>query len=409
MENQNIEKVLVLAIETDEYDIESSLEEISALCETAGAHVIAEVVQKRQSKDSKTYIGKGKLEEARTLCLGEGIDIVIVDDELSASQKRAIEQVVDVPVIDRTTLILDIFARHATTAEGNLQVELAQQRYRLVHLSGQGLELSRLGGGIGTRGPGETKLESDKRHIRRRINTLEKRLEELEKRRNLTRKRRKKENVPIVSLVGYTNVGKSSLLNKLTGSDVLAENKLFATLDTTTRKLSVGDLQQIVMVDTVGFVSRLPHELVEAFKSTLEEVAQSDLILLVADGSSKDFSLQLEVARNTIKSLDCGDIPTITVFNKCDLIDTHEALQGVAVSAKTGFGLDKLIAEISKNLAERVVRCTVVLPFDKLSLIPLIREHGNVLEEQYKQDGVYIRATVDRSVYNRIEEFVTGV
>ncbi len=409
MEQQTTQKAVVLACDNEQYDIESSLSELSALCETAGAEVIAEVVQKRQAKDPKTYLGKGKIDEARIICLGEGADLVIVDDEISASQKRSIEEIVDVPVIDRTTLILDIFARHATTAEGNLQVELAQQRYRLVHLAGQGLMLSRLGGGIGTRGPGETKLETDKRHIRRRINTLEKRLEELEKRRDLTRKRRKKENVPIVSLVGYTNVGKSSLLNTLTGAEVLAQDKLFATLDTTTRKLSVGDLQQIVLVDTVGFVSRLPHELVEAFKSTLEEVAQSDLILLVADGSSRDFSLQLEVAKKTIEQLDCGQIPTITVFNKCDLLDTHSALPGIAVSAKTGFGIQTLIQEISKNLAERVVRITALIPFDKLSLMPIIREHGNVLEEEYREDGVFIRATIDRSVYNRIQDYVTGV
>jgi GTP-binding protein HflX len=327
------------------------------------------------------------------------------------------ERALGVDVIDRTTLILDIFARSAKTAEGKLQVELAQLNYRLPRLTGAGGALSRIGGSatggsggrIGTRGPGETKLENDKRYIRGRIAILKERLRDMEKQREVARGRREKTGIPVVSLVGYTNVGKSTLLNALTGSDVLSEDKLFATLDPTARKLSVGDLQQIILVDTVGFVSRLPHNLVEAFKSTLEEIKYSDLIIKVLDASSDAWVEQSGITDEVIAELGCADIPVVTVFNKCDRLDTSAALPGLALSAKTGKGLDLLLSEISKKLSERVVRCVVKLPFDKLCLASFIREHGNVLSEEYTEDGAVIRATIERASYPKIEEYVIGI
>lgn len=402
------ERAVIAAVDTGKYDIEASIDELRALCDTAGADVVGEVVQRRDRPDNAAYLGSGKREEAKTLCVQLDADILVVDDELSATKLRNLEKAVGVNVVDRTALILDIFASAAKSAEGKLQVELAQLNYRLPRLAGAGTALSRLGGGIGTRGPGETKLETDRRYIRARIATLKQRLAEVEKRRDQTRRSRAKSGVPVVALVGYTNVGKSSLLNALTGANAPAQDKLFATLDPTVRKLEVGDLQQVVLVDTVGFVSRLPHALVDAFKSTLEEIRYADLLLLVADASSPAWPEQLEVAKEVVGELGAVDIPTLTVFNKYDLVDTDDALPGLAVSAKTGQGLDALLVAISDKLSERVVRCTVKLPFDRLGLAAVIRQHGNVLDEEYRADGLLLTATVDRTVYNRIEPYIVG-
>lgn len=406
---QKRERAVLAAVDTGEYDAEASIEELRALCDTAGADVVGEIVQRRGRPDNAAYLGSGKREEAKALCLQLDADVLVVDDELSGTKLRNLEQAVGVDIVDRTALILDIFARAAKSAEGKLQVELAQLNYRLPRLVGAGTALSRLGGGIGTRGPGETKLETDRRYIRARIAALKEKLAEVEKRRTQTRRSRAKSGVPVVALVGYTNVGKSSLLNALTGADALAQDKLFATLDPMVRKLELGDLQQVVLVDTVGFVSRLPHTLIDAFKSTLEEVRYADLILLVADGSSPAWRGQLEVAREVIAELGAGDIPTLTVFNKCDLIDTGASLPGVAVSAVTGAGLDTLLAAVSDKLSERVVRCVVKLPFDRLNLAAVIRRHGNVLSEEYRDDGLLLTATVDRAVYNQIASYVVGI
>ncbi len=406
---QIVERAVIAAVDTGEYDVDASIEELRALCETAGAVVVGEIVQRRGAPDNYGYLGAGKLTETRDLCERLDADLLVVDAELSGTKLRNMENAVGVDVIDRTTLILDIFAQAASSAEGKLQVELAQLNYRLPRLQGAGTALSRLGGGIGTRGPGETKLESDRRYIRTRVSMLKNRLEEVEKRREVTRRSRAKTGVPVVALVGYTNVGKSSLMNALTGAGIYAADKLFATLDPTVRRLEVGDLQQVVLVDTVGFVSRLPHALVDAFKSTLEEIRYADLILQVADASSEGWPEQLAVTKQIIGELGCDDIPTVTVFNKCDVIDTGGALPGLAVSAKTGAGLDKLLAAISEKLSERVVRCTVRLPFDKLSLAALIRERGNVLSEAYENDGVVLTATVERAVFSKIEPYVEGV
>ena len=401
------ERAVLAAVDTGEYDIDNSLAELRALCETAGAEVVGEIVQRRETPDNFGYLGGGKLAEARDLCERLNADLLVVDAELTGTKLRNVEHAVGVDVVDRTTLILDIFARAAKSAEGKLQVELAQLAYRLPRLAGAGTALSRLGGGIGTRGPGESKLETDRRYIRSRVAMLKTRLAEMEKRREQTRRGRDKSGVPVVALVGYTNGGKSSLMNALTGAEnAYAEDKLFATLDPTARRLSVGDLQQVVLVDTVGFVSRLPHSLVEAFKSTLEEIKYADLILLVADASSDLWPEQLEVTEQVVDELGCSGIPALTVFNKCDRIDTAAAFSGICVSARTGEGLDKLLAAISEKLSERVVRCTIKLPFDKLPLAALVREHGNVLSETYEEDGLLLTATVERAMYARVEPYV---
>lgn len=400
------QRAVIAAVDTGEYDIENSVRELTLLAESAGALVVGEVIQKLEKPDMRTYLGSGKLLEVKAVIEAAEADLLITDTELTAARIRNIEQVIDVAVIDRTTLILDIFASNAVSSEGKLQVELAQLQHRLLNLTGSSAALSRLGGGIGTRGPGESKLESDRRHVRARVSLLQSRLEELSERRELTRERRKRGNVPVVSLIGYTNVGKSSLLNAMTGSDVLARDKLFATLDPTARKLYVGDLQQVILIDTVGFVSRLPHRIVEAFKSTLLEMAESDLIVRVADASSSEWKLQLDVTADIIGQMGCSQIAQLTVFNKCDLIDTAAALPGIPVSAKTGFGLERLLSEISKKLSESVIRCELLLPFDKLPLMAVIRERGNVLNEEYTENGLLMTATVDRTMYHLVEEFV---
>jgi len=401
---QRPERAILALVDCGEYDAEEALAELSALVDAAGGEVVAEAVQKRQAPDPKSWMGPGRLEEIRELGENLEADILIADTELTSTKAREIERATGLRVVDRTALILDIFARRATTAEGKLQVELAQLKYRLPRLQGSSEALSRLGAGIGTRGPGESKLESDRRYIRSRITALEERLRELEKRRSLTRERRRKGGVPVVSLVGYTNVGKSSLLNALTGADAYSENMLFATLDPTVRRLSVGDLQQIVLVDTVGFVSRLPHSLVEAFKSTLEEIAESDLIILVADAADPKSPRQLQVAWETIESLGCGSIPTMTVYNKCDL-PHPEVLPGLLVSASTGEGLDELLNAISDKLSERVVRAKFLFPFDKIGLAAEVREHGNVLEEEYTAEGLLLRATVEKRIFGRLRDY----
>lgn len=408
-EEQTPERAVIAAVDTGEYDVDASIEELRALCETAGAVVVGEIVQRRGAPDRYGYLGAGKLAEARDLCERLDADLLVVDDELSGATLRNIEAAVGVDVVDRTALILDIFAQAARSAEGKLQVELAQLNYRLPRLAGAGTVLSRLGGGIGTRGPGESKLEMDRRYLRARAASLKEKLAEIERRREVTRRGREKTGVPVVALAGYTNVGKSSLLNALTGAGICAEDKLFATLDPTARRLAVGDLQQVVLVDTVGFVSRLPHTLVDAFKSTLEEIRYADLILQVVDASNGGWADQLAVTRAVIEEMGCADIPVLTVFNKCDRIDTARALPGLAVSARTGEGLDKLLAAISEKLSERVVRCVLRLPFDKLSLAAFIREHGNVLEERYENDGVVLTATVDRAVYEKVKPYAAKV
>ena len=340
MEEKHLTRAILIGADTGEYDAESSMDELSELAKTAGAEELARVLQKREAYEPATVIGEGKLAEVKELCGSLGAELLIFDCELTASQIRNVEDETDVRVIDRTMLILDIFAGRAVSREGKLQVELAQLKYRLPRLMGIGASLSRLGGGIGTRGPGETQLETDRRHIRRRIDKLSAELKELEERRGYARDRRKKDSVQVGAIVGYTNAGKSTLLNLLTGADVLAEDKLFATLDPTSRAIELPDGRSLLLVDTVGLIRRLPHHLVEAFKSTLEEAACADIIIHVCDVSDPEAAEKADVTLKTLADLGAAEIPVVTVLNKCDLLTENipEDDSTVKISAKKAQG-----------------------------------------------------------------------
>ena len=405
------DRVMLAAVDLGTYDMQVSLDELEELVRTAGGEVAARVVQKRPAYDSASCIGAGRLEEMAELCRQLDVNRIVFDCELTATQIRNIEKVCDVYTIDRTMLILDIFAQRATTHEGRLQVEIAQNKYRLPRLAGKGTDLSRLGGGIGTRGPGESKLETDKRHIRARIEKLSSELEEIAKRRDMLRKRRKKDNVLVAAIVGYTNVGKSTLLNTLTEAGVLAENKLFATLETTSRAIELPDGRSVMLVDTVGLIRRLPHRLVEAFKSTLEEAANADVIIHVCDASAEDCAEQVRVTNELLGELGCTGIPVITVLNKCDkvpnidMLDISHQENTVKISAKNGTGLDELLLALQKNLAQSCVRCRLLLPFDKAGLLNTIRIDGRVFGEEYTAEGIQVDALVDVKVYHLVEEY----
>ena len=409
MEEKHLTRAILIGADTGEYDAESSMDELSELAKTAGAEELARVLQKREAYEPATVIGEGKLAEVKELCGSLGAELLIFDCELTANQTKNIEAVTDVRVIDRTTLILDIFAQRALSAEGRIQVELAQQKYRLAHLAGKGVSLSRLGGGIGTRGPGESKLETDRRHIRRRIEILEGDLKEIRKRRDLIRNRRKKDNVITAAIVGYTNVGKSTLLNALTDAGVLAENKLFATLDVTSRAIELPDGRSVLLADTVGLIRRLPHNLVEAFKSTLEEAANADIILNIIDISSDDAYGQAQVTEELLNELGCEGIPRINVLNKCDKLagweDIPEDDNTVKISAKEKIGFDRLLECIAANLPETSVRGSFVIPYDKGNLLNVIRDEGKIFSEEYTAEGTLIDALVDNKVYYLVEKY----
>lgn len=402
-------KAVLITVDTGEFDAELSLKELEELAHTAGAEVVGQVMQKRPSPDTATYIGSGRLAELTADLEALGADLLIFDCELTANQTRNIENITDVRAIDRTTLILDIFAQRALSAEGRIQVELAQQKYRLAHLAGKGISMSRLGGGIGTRGPGESKLETDRRHIRRRIELLEDDLKEIRRRRDLIRKRRKKDSVLTAAVVGYTNVGKSTLLNALTDAGVLAENKLFATLDITSRSIELPDGRSVLLTDTVGLIRRLPHHLVEAFKSTLEEAANADIILNVIDISSDDAYGQAQVTNELLSELGCDDIPKINVLNKCDKLPGWENIPEdsttVKISAKEQTGFDRLLEVIAANLPEQALRGSFVIPYDKGSLLNTIRADGKIFSEEYTEKGTLIDALVYKKVYYLVEEY----
>lgn len=392
-------KAVLACVDVGEFDAETSIAELAELAKTANAEVVGEIIQKKSSYDPATCMGAGRLEELKDQLSALEAELVIFDHELTGIQVRNIENILDVRVIDRTTLILDIFAHRARTKEGKLQVELAQQKYRLPRLTGMGTSLSRLGGGIGTRGPGETKLETDKRHIRRRIEYLEDSLKELEKHRNFTRSRRKKDGILCAAIVGYTNVGKSTLMNALTDAGVLAENKLFATLDITSRSIELPDGRSIMLIDTVGLIRRLPHNLVEAFKSTLEEAAVSDIILNVQDLSSPEREEQAEVTEKLLSELGCDGIPVINVMNKADAalnLDTvFEDDKNVIISARHHDGFDRLLQCIMKNLPETAKRMKLLIPYDKTAFINSIRSEGKIFSEEYTECGTLIDALVD--------------
>ena len=403
------ERAVLVSVDTGEFDVDSSLVELTELAKTAGAEVICEMTQKREAPDAGTYIGKGKLEELSEYCENEKPDLVIVDGELTPSQQRNIETITDTRVIDRTTLILDIFAQRALSGEGKLQVELAQLKYALPRLGGKGASMSRLGGGIGTRGPGETKLETDRRHIRRRISALSDDLKALEERRNRHRERRKKDGVITVALVGYTNAGKSTLMNTLTNAGVLAENKLFATLDPTARALTLPDGSSVLLIDTVGFIRRLPHKLVEAFKSTLDEAANANVILNICDASSPECAEHFKVTNELLEELGCGDKPVITVLNKSDLVPENELpLVGktVKVSAKTGDGLDTLLEVIAAALPPTRKRVKILLPFSLGSVGAELRKTGVVHAEEYTADGLLLDITADIFILDKYKEYI---
>ena len=390
---------------------EESLDELQELAVTAGAEVVGIVTQRRDNINTAHYIGKGKLEELKLFVEDREADLVITDDELTGTQIKNIEDYVNVRVIDRTSLILDIFAGRARTRESMLQVELAQLRYRLPRLTGLGTQLSRLGGGIGTRGPGETKLESDRRHIQNRIRAIERKMKEIERHRSLYRERRKKNQVPVVAVVGYTNAGKSTLLNALAEADAYVEDKLFATLDPSARRLVLPSGRELVLVDTVGFIRKLPHDLVEAFKSTLEEVKYADLILHVIDAASPDMEEKVRVVERVLTDLGAVNSPKINVYNKIDLVDVVPTVngRGVYISAKDKTGLDMLMQEIEKTVFSDVKIVTLLLPYDKPKEYSYLKEKANILEEAYEARGILVKAEVGKEMMDRIREYIISV
>ena len=404
------ENALIVSVDTGDFDAEVSIDELEELASTAGAVTVGKVIQKKEAPEKATFVGVGKLAEIIAFCQSNEVDLLIFDSELSPSQQRNLEKLTGIRVIDRTMLILDIFAQRARSSEGKLQVELAQLRYQLPRLAGQGTSLSRLGGGIGTRGPGETKLESDKRHIRRRIQKLEEDLQAMEKRRHQMRKRREKDSVQTVAIVGYTNAGKSTLMNALTDAGVLAENKLFATLDPTSRALILPDGRQVMLIDTVGFIRRLPHKLVEAFKSTLEEAASATLVLNVCDASDEHAAEHLEVTKRLLSELGYEDKPIISVMNKCDKVgdiySMHTFGKTVMISALQKKGFDELLDMILKELPPTRRKVEVMLPFSQGALAARIRNEGAVEEEEYKPEGLYMRAIIDVALLSQVEEYL---
>ncbi len=376
-----------------------SLAELRSLAKTAGAEVVGAFIQKREAPDRATLIGRGKMEELQGMVEDDDADIVIFDAELTPSQQRNIEEKLDRKVLDRTALILDIFAQHAHSLEGKSQVEMAQMQYMLTRLSGKGIQLSRLGGGIGTRGPGETKLEVDRRRIRQRIQTLNRELTRLSNVRRSKRKHRTKMGIPTISIVGYTNAGKSSLLNALTGADALVEDQLFSTLDTTVRRIALQN-RTVVLGDTVGFINHLPHQLVEAFKSTLEEVLEADLVLHVIDAASETMDLKVEAVAMVLDEIGAGDLPQLRVFNKIDLLPADELAglrsrfpDAVFVSAKRGTGLDELKDKLAERLLEsRAI--SVLIPFERGDLLALLQRSAVVLSSKAGDDGMEVEAEV---------------
>lgn len=408
--SQEPEVAVLVGIDMGLYNAQVSMDELEELARTAGAVVAAKIIQKRDKPDSATYVGSGRLEEIKSFTEANNVDLLIFDGELTPSQQRNIEDETDIRVIDRTTLILDIFAARARSNEGKIQVELAQLKYSLPRLGGKGAEMSRLGGGIGTRGPGESKLESDRRHIRRRIQSLQEELVQIAKRRENLRARREKDGIETVAIVGYTNAGKSTLMNTLTNAGVLAENKLFATLDPTSRALTLPDGRTVMLIDTVGLVRRLPHQLVDAFRSTLEEAANATVILNLCDASDECCTEHLNVTMNLLAALGCADKPIISVLNKCDLCGGSFVLpaQGefVMISAKTGEGLGNLLAKIQLSLPPTRRKAELLIPYNEGGLVSYIREEGVLIKEDYRADGIYVKAVVDIQFLDKHKDLI---
>lgn len=393
----------------EETATESTLEELKALLETAGGTAVGMLLQARPAPDPHSFLGEGKVEELRQAVEATGANMVIFDNDLSPSQIRTLEDMTGATVIDRSALILDIFAQRAKTREGRLQVELAQYQYLLPRLSGMGRSLSRQGGGIGTRGPGETRLESDRRHIRTRISRLQQELKEVRRVRGVQRQLREKNSVPVVALIGYTNAGKSTLLNALTGAGIPANNRLFDTLDTTTRRLTVSDTLDVLLSDTVGFIAKLPHNLVEAFQATLEELQYADLLLHVIDASDPDREAHMEVVEKLAAELAPQGVPIIEVYNKADLVEPQLIPIGenrIAISASEGRGLDALLRRMEKNLDTGVKRVVLKLPYSVAGEVDRIHREGKVFSSEYENDGILVDAALSREMQGRYRAYI---
>lgn len=410
--DEAVERVLLCGVQLDkDDDVESSLEELKELARTAGAVTVGKVIQARDSYHPGTYLGKGKIEEVRELIQKLDATGIICDDELSPAQLRNLEDVLNTKVMDRTMVILDIFAARATTSEGKIQVEMAQLKYRMNRLAGLGVTLSRLGGGIGTRGPGEKKIETDRRLIRDRISRLSKELKDVQCHRDVARKQRNNNSTPVAAIVGYTNAGKSTLLNRLTDANVLSEDKLFATLDPTTRMLNLPNGEKVLLTDTVGFIRKLPHNLIEAFKSTLEEAKYADIIVHVVDSSNPDMDQQMETVYATLEKLEVGDKPIVTLFNKCDKFETTDqmpvskdmkAKYTVPVSAKQGTGLSEFMEVLQKIILENRIYVERCFDYQEAGKIQLIRQNGQLIKEEYTENGIEVEAYVPKEVYDKL-------
>ncbi|MGN1115948.1 MAG: GTPase HflX [Candidatus Ornithomonoglobus sp.] len=409
------EKVIIAGLHTGSRDYindttEESMRELAELVETAGGEVVCEVVQNRPAPDSGTYLGEGKLEEVKNAAQSLGATLLVFDDELSPAQLRNVNEFLGMRVLDRSMLILDIFAMRARSGEGKLQVELAQLKYQLPRLHGWGLEMHRLGAGIGTRGPGETQLETDRRHIRTRIAALEAEIREIKKHRGLLRARREKDGVITAALVGYTNAGKSTLLNRLTDAGVFAEDKLFATLDTTSRAITLEDNRRIILIDTVGFIRKLPHYLIEAFKSTLEEAASADFLLHVVDVSAAETDNQITVVNNVLNEIGAGGKPVINVYNKCDLNPEYVPADGgkakhVFISARTGKGLNELMQAIADTAPGKKSKHRLLIPYSAGGVLSELHSDEKILSEEYTAEGTEVEVLLDEAVYGRLKRF----
>lgn len=404
------ERVILVGVSLSETEeTNHSLDELSELVKTAGAQTAGRVIQSREQIHPGTYVGKGKIQEIKDLLWELEATGIVCDDELSPVQMKNLQDELDVKVMDRTLVILDIFAARASTSEGKIQVELAQLKYRQTRLTGFGTALSRLGGGIGTRGPGEKKLEMDRRLIKNRIAQLNRELKDVKRHREVTREQRSKSRIPVAAIVGYTNAGKSTLLNKLTGADILAEDKLFATLDPTTRSLKLSGGQEILLTDTVGFIRKLPHHLIEAFKSTLEEARYADIILHVVDASNPQMDEQMYTVYETLQNLKVGDRPVITVFNKQDRVEKEEIVRDfradytVKISARTGEGLADLTDTIEAVLREQKIAVEYLYDYKDAAKIQIIRKYGELTEEEYREDGIFVRGFVPADIYDKVK------
>ena len=413
-EKQVQERAVLVGLNADCFTAEQtatdqSLEELEALLETAGGFCTGKILQNRHAPDAHSFIGEGKALEVKMLIEATASTMAVFDNELSAGHIRALEEILGVTVLDRSALILDIFAQRAKTKEGRLQVELAQYQYLLPRLSGMGTSLSRQGGGIGTRGPGETKLEADRRHIRERINRLREELEQVRQVRGVQRERRMKNSVPVVAIVGYTNAGKSTLLNRLTGAGIPANNRLFDTLDTTSRQLTVSDNLDVVLSDTVGFISKLPHHLVDAFQATLEELKYADLLLHVIDSADPDRQAHIQVVERLIEKLAKPGTPVLSCYNKADLVSAEEIPVGqdvVRISAARGEGMDALLQAIEKALGHSRHHLQLLLPYSMGGMVETLHDNAKVLRVDYTPEGIEVETVVDPILYGRVSDFI---